>query len=294
MPAYPLRPLLRPLLLAAACAVALPALAANRCEHSRNEAPAIDLNGVTRVELSISMDELTLQAGAPRLAVQFCASSPEHLGKREVRVERRGDVLRIATGGTGFDVEWFGGERYSVARLDLALPADLPVSLEVGSGDAAVAGLSNVRVDVGSGDVALRQVGRVEADVGSGDLDVDGATAASVSVGSGDARLKRVQGPVRADVGSGDISLADVGPLTGLDVGSGTIVATTVRGDAHVASVGSGDVRLSGVRGGVRVEGIGSGDVLLDDVGGDVQVADEDVLENVTLRRLRGRTVIGR
>lgn len=285
--------ILRSLLLATAGAMTLPALAADRCEHSRAESPALDLDGVARVELSISMDELTLQAGAPRLAVQLCASSPEHLGKREVRIERRGDVLRIATGGSGFDIEWFGTDRYSYARLDLALPADLPVSLDVGSGDAAVSGLSRLDVAVGSGDVALRQVGRVTADIGAGDLDVDGATSATVDVGSGDAVLKRVQGSVEADVGSGDIDLQDVGPLTRLSAGSGNITARGVRGDARIASVGSGDIDLRGVSGQVRIDGIGSGDVSLDDVHGDVVVADRDTLEDVDVRGVKGRVIVG-
>lgn len=286
-------PLLRPVLLAAACVLAFPTMAADRCEHSRSETPALDLDGVTRVEIGIGLDELTLQAGAPRLAVQHCASSAEHLGKRTVTVERRGDVLRITAGGTGFDVEWFASNTYSYARLDLALPADLPVSLGVGSGDAAVSGMSSVKVDLGSGDVTLRQVGRVEADIGSGDLNVDGATAAVVDVGSGDAVLKRVQGSTEAAVGSGDVEMDDVGPLARLETGSGNISARGVRGDARITSVGSGDVDLRGVTGRVRIDSVGSGDVTLDDVSGDVIVADKDTLENVDTRGVRGRVVVG-
>jgi hypothetical protein len=284
---------LRPVLLAAAGLLAFPTMAADRCEHSRNETPALDLDGVSRVEIGIGLDELTLQAGAPRLAVQLCASAAEHLGKRTVTVERRGDVLRIVAGGTGFDIEWFASNRYSYAQLDLALPADLPVSLKVGSGDAAVAGMSRLDVDVGSGDVAVRQAGRVDADIGAGDLVVDGATAVAVDVGAGDAILRRVQGEIRASVGSGDVEMSDVGPLASLSVGSGSINAENVRGDAIVRSVGSGDIALRGVRGQVRIGSVGSGDVEVRDVEGDVVVADQSTLENVDTRGIRGRVIVG-
>jgi hypothetical protein len=285
--------LLRPVLLAAACAVAVPTMAADRCEHSRTETPALDLGGVTRVELGISLDELTLRAGAPALRVEHCASSADRIDSRTVKVERRGDVLHVTTGGTGYEISWFGADRYAYVRLDMVLPADLPVTLDVGSGDAAVTGLSDLRVNIGSGDVALRQVGVVRADIGAGDLVVDGATRASVDVGSGDAVLQRVQGEVRARVGSGDIRLDDVGPLPALTAGSGSIVADRVRGDARIDSVGSGDISLRDVAGQVHIESVGSGDVVLRGVDGDVAVADADTLDSVDTRDVRGRVIVG-
>jgi hypothetical protein len=168
-------------------------------------------------------------------------------------VERRGDTLHIASRNSSITIYGlFGTDVYTWREISLSLPADMPLSLAVGSGDAALTGLSRIDVDVGSGDVALRQVGRVEGDVGSGDLVVDGATAVSVDVGSGDAVLKRVQGDVRASVGSGDVDMLDVGPIASLSAGSGSISVEGVRGDARIASVGSGDIALRGVRGAVH------------------------------------------
>lgn len=285
--------LLRPLLLATACVLAFPSMAADRCEHSRTTDPSLDLSGITRVELSISLDELVLTPGAASLSIRNCASSAEGLDKRIVSIERRGEVLRVSTGGMGYDVSWFGGSRYAYVQMTMSLPADLPVVIDVGSGDAAVTGMSSVIANVGSGDVALRQVGRVEGDVGSGDLVVDGATAVSVDVGSGDAVLKRVQGDVRASVGSGDVDMLDVGPIASLSAGSGSISVEGVRGDARIASVGSGDIALRGVRGAVRIGSVGSGDVDVENVDGDVVVADRDTLENIDTRDIRGRLVIG-
>lgn len=287
------RPLLRPLLLATACVLAFPSMAADRCEHSRSETPALDLAGITRVVVEIGADELTVTPGAPSLAIKHCASTAERAAESRMTVERRGDTLHIASRNSSITIYGlFGTDVYTWREVSLSLPADLPLSLAVGSGDAAVAGLSHIDVDVGSGDVALRQVGRVEGDVGSGDLVVEGATAVSVDVGSGDAVLKRVRGDVRASVGSGDVDMLDVGPIASLSAGSGSISAEGVRGDALVRSVGSGDVALRGVRGVVRIDSIGSGDVDVQDVDGDVIVADPDTLENVDTHGLRGRIVI--
>lgn len=294
MPLSNTRPLLRPLLLATACVLAFPSMAADRCEHSRSESPELDLTGISRVVVEIGADELTVTPGAPSLAIKHCASTAERAAESRMTVERRGDTLHIASRNSSITIYGlFGTDVYTWREISLALPADMPLSLAVGSGDAAVTGLSTIEVDVGSGDVALHQVGSVEADVGSGDLAVNGATAVTVGVGSGDAILKQVQGEVRADVGSGDVDMTDVGPLASLSAGSGAISADGVRGDARVRSLGSGDITLRSVRGAVRIEAIGSGDVDVENVDGDVVVADRDALENIDTRDIRGRVIIG-
>lgn len=286
------RTLLRPLLLATACVLAFPSMAADRCEHSRTETPALDLTGISRVVIEIGADELVVEPGQPSLSVRHCASSAEELARSRFSVERRGDTLHLEAGESYMSFNLFGNSNYAWRNVSLSLPADLPVALQMGSGDAAIRGLSTLAVDLGSGDVSLRQVGRVNGDVGSGDLMVDGAAAVTVDVGSGDAVLKRVQGEVRASVGSGDIEMADVGPLGSLAAGSGSIRAEGVRGDALVRSVGSGDITLRGVRGAVRIDSVGSGDVDVEDVDGDVIVADPDTLENVETRGVSGRVIV--
>jgi hypothetical protein len=289
--------LIRPILLATACAMAFPSLAADRCEQTRSESPSLDLGGVRRVVISIGADELALspsQAGQSSLAIRHCASDADRLAKSQVKVERVGDELRIESRDSSITIYGlFGKDIYTWREISLSLPADLPVSLNVGSGDAAVRGMSNLAVDVGSGDVNLRQVGRVIADVGSGDLGIDGATSVSVDVGSGDAALARVQGEVSANVGSGDIVLNDVGPVAALSAGSGSIGAERVRGDVRINSVGSGDIGLKGVSGLVRIGEVGSGDVDLRDIEGDVLVSDKDTLENVNTDGIRGRIIVG-
>ena len=285
--------LMRYPLLAAALVLALPAMAGEGCEHSRSETPTLDLTGVSRVLVDIGADRLTATTGTPSLAVRHCASTESRLAASTFTIERRGTDLVLAPSSAWILFNWSANQSYLRREITLALPADLPIVLDVGSGDAQLSGFSNISVDLGSGDVGLREVGVVNADVGSGDLKLDGATQVSVDVGSGDAVLKRVQGEVSAEVGSGDVKMEDVGPLSRLTAGSGSIEAVGVRGDAQVTSVGSGDVQLQNVRGQVRVDSVGSGDVSLRDVDGDVVVADKDTLDNVDTRRIRGRILIG-
>lgn len=282
----------RTLLLAAACATALPAAAARPCEHRRAEAPAIDLEGIARVEVEIGSDVLALRAGSPKLAVTLCASSADRLDQRNVEVTRSGDVLRIAAVGMGTQIEWFGVQTYNYANLDLALPKALPVALRVGSGDASVADRSEVALKLGSGDVAIEQVARLEADVGSGDLKATHVGRLALEVGSGDAVLEHVGDGARVGVGSGDAVLRNVGGQASLRVGSGDIAAVSVSGDVEIASVGSGDVALEDVDGHVRIESIGSGDVRLDGVTGDVRVSSKRDVEHVSTRRVRGKIII--
>ena len=290
-----MKTLLRPLLLATACTLALPVLATDRCEFTRTESPALDLANVKRVLVDLGADRITVKPGAPSLTVKHCASTAELLAGSVLTIERRDDALQIDTeGDSGYTIQLLGISKYLYREVQLSLPPELAFSLDLGSGDAFIDGLSNVTVDLGSGDVTVREVGVLSADVGSGDLIVEGATSARVEVGSGDIVLKRIQGEVSAEVGSGDLIIGDVGPITALDVGSGDIDVHGVRGDVRGISVGSGDVTLHEVSGSVQIDDIGSGDVVVRSVGGDVLLNDQDDLENLRTQDVTGRVIIGR
>ncbi len=287
--------LLHPLLLATACTLAFPAFAAERCEYTRTESPTLDLAGVQRLAVDLGADRITVKPGTPSLTVKHCASTAELLAGSELTLERNGDAMRIATkSDSSYTINFFGVSKYVYREVQLSIPADLALALDLGSGDAFIDGLSSVSVDLGSGDVTLREVGSVTADVGSGDLIVEGATSARVAVGSGDILLKRVQGEVSAEAGSGDIVMEDVGPIAALNVGSGDISARQVRGDVRKVSVGSGDVELQDVSGSVQIDDIGSGDVAVRNVDGDVLISDPDDLENLRTQGVVGKVIAGR
>src|SRR6185437_14309673 len=114
------------------------------------------------------------------------------------------------------------------------LPPELPVTVRVGSGDATVAGVQQLRTMVGSGDL----------------------------------HVSNISGAFSTSVGSGDVDASDVGSLQAGSVGSGDLKASGIKGDAKVGSVGSGDVTLRNVGGSVHVDTLGSGDLGAHDVGG--------------------------
>jgi hypothetical protein len=119
--------LLRPLLLATACTVAFPSMAADRCEHSRSETPELDLTGISRVVVEIAADELVVQPGAVHLTARHCASSADLLAASELRIERRGETLYLsANSGSFSSFNWFSAPKYLRREISLQLPADLP------------------------------------------------------------------------------------------------------------------------------------------------------------------------
>ncbi|MCZ8113725.1 DUF4097 family beta strand repeat-containing protein [Silanimonas sp.] len=274
-----MRAILLPLLLAT-CVLTLPALASERCEHQRKESPVLDLAGVKRVVISINADTLSLVSGRPALSVTHCASSEREAKESRIEIARRGDTLHVSSRDSKI-IEVRGlvsMDIYLSRRIDLSLPPSLPVTLDVSAGNALVSGMEDVSVDLGSGDVHLSTVGAVRANVGSGDLLLENiASIDGLSSGSGDIVVRRVGGDVR-----------------GVEVGSGDIAMDGVAGNVAVDDVGSGDVRLHGIAGNVTLGAIGSGNVKLDDVGGDVVVASKDLLENVDIRRVRGRILVDR
>lgn len=218
-----------------------PALAAEPCAHSAPRNLTLDLTGVRTVVFDIGHNELRLDArGGAGGAVtgRACASDAAYLDQLKLTQQKTGDTLVVKAWREGNNLSGLLGNRYSVLRLSATLPDSLPVKLQVGSGDAWVAGVHSL-----------------DATVGSGDLDV-----------------RRVRGAVSARVGSGDIELDDVGPLNVPAIGSGDVSARNVRGAVEVGSIGSGDFSLDRASGAVKIGSIGSGDANLASVGGAIDV----------------------
>ena len=213
---------------------------ADRCAFEAPRNMSLDLAGVRTVQIEVNSYDLhvTGRADARKLDVtgRACASDRDLLDHLVVTQRREGDQLILELGdGRGFRL--FGGGETEL-EVTVQMPADLPLSVDVGSGDAEVGG-----------------VRAVDSHVGSGDLHVRNAS-----------------GRFATSVGSGDIEANDVGSLEVSSVGSGDLTVSGVNGDARVGSIGSGDVRLRNVRGSVRADTLGSGDLDVDGVGGDLSL----------------------
>lgn len=214
--------------------------AADRCAFEAPRNMSLDLAGVRAVQIEVHSYNLhvTGRTDPGKLDVhgRACASDRELLDALTVTQRREGDQLILELGGG----DHMGLRLFGVNHFDLdvtvQLPANLPLTVDVGSGDADVAGVQQLDSHVGSGDLHVRDI------------------AGRFSTG----------------VGSGDIEAHDVGSLEVGAVGSGDFTADGVRGDARVGSVGSGDVRLRNVRGSVHADTLGSGDLDVDTVGGDL------------------------
>ncbi|MEI7036121.1 DUF4097 family beta strand repeat-containing protein [Fulvimonas yonginensis] len=256
-----MRPILASLLLLAPFA----GHAADRCAFEAPRNLTADLAGVRGVQIEVHSYDLhvTGRSDARSLDVRgrACASDKETLDVLTVTQRREGDQLILELGGGDRSVFHLFGNHYSDLDVTVQLPADLPLTVDVGSGDAEVAGVRQLGSHVGSGDLHVRDIaGRFATGVGSGDVDANDVGSLEVgSVGSGDLTASHVGGDVRVgSIGSGDVRLRDV------------------RGSVHVDTLGSGDLDVDGVGGNLTVGAKGSGDVSYNGVKGKVQVPSDD------------------
>jgi hypothetical protein len=230
---------MRRLFTAALLFAPLAAFAATPCKYEAPRNLQLDLAGVRAVQIEVHSQDLHLTGSASArgltLTGRACASEKAALDDLQVTQRREGDQLLLDIGGNNhFSLSLFGNA-YANLEVTVQLPANLPVTLGVGSGDADVSDVQQLQSNVGSGDLHVRQV----------------------------------SGAFSTSVGSGDVDATDIGSLELGSVGSGDFKATGIKGDARIGSIGSGDVTLRKVGGSVRADTLGSGDLTVDEVAGD-------------------------
>ncbi|GLQ95877.1 DUF4097 family beta strand repeat-containing protein [Dyella mobilis] len=216
--------------------------AADECRYSAPRNLHDDLSGVRGVQIELHSHDMHLMGSGNSRSLEVtgraCASSESKLSNLQVTSHREGDQLIIDVGGNNnIDVSFFGVS-YENLDLQIQLPSSMPVTVNTGSGDAYVSGLSQVNAQTGSGDLHINDI----------------------------------SGAVTVTAGSGDVEVANIGSLRAGSVGSGDLKATTVRSDVHIGSVGSGDVELDQVSGSVDVGTLGSGDLTVRNVRGNLTV----------------------
>jgi hypothetical protein len=250
---------MRLLPLAALFFAPLAAMAAMPCKYQAPRHLQLDLAGVRGVQIEVNSHTLHLHGGGTSgltLDGQACASDEAALAALQITHRREGDQLILDMGGdSGATANGFG-RSYRNLDATVQLPANLPVRLDVGSGDADAQDLSQLRGSVGSGDLrASRIAGVFDASVGSGDIDASDIGRLNLgSVGSGDVKARAIKGDVRiGSIGSGDVTLDQVGGTVTADtLGSGDLTVSDVAGDFTLGAKGSGDVDHRNVRGKVN------------------------------------------
>lgn len=218
------------------------AATASECRYSAPRTLHDDLAGIRGVQIDLHSHDLHLvgstSGGTLDVSGRACASSESALNNLQVTSHREGDQLIIDVGGhNAFNISVFGVS-YAYLDLQAQLPTSMPVTINTGSGDAYVTGLTQLNVQTGSGDL----------------------------------HADHIAGEVTVTAGSGDVELSDIGSLNAGSVGSGDVKARNVHKSVIIGTVGSGDVTLEHVGGSVNVSTIGSGDLNVKDVGGDLSV----------------------
>ena len=237
----------------------LAAAAADDCKYQADRNLQLDLAGVRSVQIDLRSYDLHLRGDAAATSGQLtgraCASDAKLLEDLVVTQHREGDVLIVEAGRSRSG--WSFGHSYTDLKLDVKLPPAMPVTLNVGSGDAWVEGLKRLDAHVGSGDLHVKNIdGPLSASIGSGDLDARQVGSVELgSVGSGDFKGEDIKGNVRVgSIGSGDVTVTNVGGSVHADtLGSGDLTARDVAGDLSLGAKGSGDVNHSGVRGKINL-----------------------------------------
>jgi hypothetical protein len=252
---------MRHLLLLALLSTPLAATAAEHCKYEAPRALKADLAGVRGVQVEVNSFDLHVTAGGAnglQATGRACASGQSLLDRLQLTSRREGDQLIVTLGSrSGWSSFSLFGSSYTNLEVNLQLPADMPLTVEVGSGDADVAGVKQLASHVGSGDLHVRDIaGRFSTSVGSGDVEAHDIGSLEVgSVGSGDFKAEGIHGDAHVgSIGSGDVTLHQVGGSVHAEtLGSGDLTVRDVQGDFSLAAKGSGDVDHGGVKGKVSV-----------------------------------------
>lgn len=119
-------------------------------------------------------------------------------------------------------------------RIDLtiAVPQDLHLDVEDGSGSINISGVASLKLKDGSGSINIRNVkGKVEIDDGSGSIDIKHVeNDVSIDDGSGSIHVRNVSGKVTVSDGSGSINVNKADSFELLSDGSGSVNVDNIAG----------------------------------------------------------------
>lgn len=232
-----------------------------QCKFHADRNLDLDLGGVRHIRFVANSHDLKVDGaagGKPSIQGRACASTQEAADNLVVVQSKQGDTLVVELKDKregGWHMGW--GNNYAYLKVAASVPGNLPIEVNVGSGDAEVRNVASLESTAGSGDLEVDGVrGGVKANVGSGDVKIANSGAVDVgSVGSGDLTARSITGGVRiGTVGSGDAKLTDItGDVDVGTIGSGDLDADGVKGNLTVRTTGSGDVDQKGVTGKVDI-----------------------------------------
>jgi hypothetical protein len=224
-------------------AVCIPTLLLSACViHVGNSSAAEDLKH-EQLQLQLSpagLSELTAETEAGDLKIIGVK------GASQIEViadlyssESRPFTLSLEKQGYAAVLKAVGGSCIGVcsgpsgyADLLVKVPAELALTLEDGSGDISIEGLSSdLVINDGSGNLTVQGGRHLVLEDGSGNASLTGFSGnLTIEDGSGDIDIQQVKGMVSISDGSGDILVQQAGGFTLLDDGSGELKIDQING----------------------------------------------------------------
>ena len=164
--------------------------------------------------------------------------------------QRRSDAVLEA----GFATAFYNGNSPYIDLL-VKVPAHFSLTLEDGSGDTEVRGLSgDLNIDDGSGELRVSGGNNASIKDGSGDVYISQLSGnLLLEDGSGDADIRHIKGNISIEDGSGDLNISQVGGIVTIDDGSGDISVDGAGGLTIIES-GSGGLKLNAINGPVQID----------------------------------------
>jgi hypothetical protein len=246
------------------------------CKYTAPRRAVTPSAGITKVVIHAEAGSLKVDGAAnvPQIiaAGTACTSEEDFLQRMTLTLRKVGSELHVDTRIPDKTVI-FG---FFSARIDLTvtIPANLPVSIDDGSGSIAVANVGALDIEDGSGSIDVRNVrGALSVNDSSGSIDVDNVTGnVAIEDGSGEITVKNVTGSVLIEDGSGAISVSRADSVRVRDDGSGSILVQNVRRDVTIDEDGSGAIDVADIGGSFTVGRKGSGSIDHSRVAGRVDV----------------------
>ena len=164
-------------------------------------------------------------------------------------IQRRSDAVLEA----GFATAFYNGNSPYI-DLQVKVPAQFNLTLDDGSGDTEIRGLSgDLNIDDGSGELRISGGNNANVKDGSGDVHISQLSGnLTLEDGSGDTDIRQITGNVSVEDGSGDLNISQVGGIVTLDDGSGDI-AVDGAGGLTIIESGSGGLKLNAINGPVNI-----------------------------------------
>lgn len=274
-----------PILLTAFLTLPAVALAADDCKHAAPRQLALDLSGISTVQFNVGSSKLRLNAIVGKsgsLSGRACATSEDLLNTLTLTQQRSGNTLVVTLQRKKQEEQnwqWLSFGNYAYLELSGSVPDNIPLQVNVGSGEIWVTGAAELTANIGSSDAQIQHIkGKTSLVVGSGDVDLQDIGVLTLSsLGSGSVKASQIRGDVEiGSIGSGEVELNKLGKSLKIgSIGSGSAEVANVQGNVSIGTIGSGTLDSKDVTGSVTVSTIGSGSLDVRRIGGDLRVSNK-------------------